>query len=85
MGFFSVLILDRGEHADLQCPFYGHFHQKIYILIHKNFTTRITHEICLSECISTQANILHAKGKDGENKQSKAADGNQKEHVQSFF
>lgn len=57
------------------------------MLIHKNLTTSITHEVCLPDCVSTQANILHAKGKDGENKQSKAActDRNQTEHMQSFL
>lgn len=41
----------------------------------------------VSEYISTQGNILHAKGKDGENKYSEAAhtDVNQKEHTQSFL
>jgi len=43
--------------------------------------------LSVSEYISTQGNVLHAKGKDGENKHSKAAhtDVNSTEHTQSFF
>lgn len=91
LTFISDLIPHRGKWGRTQI-YSVHFmvalvRASIYLFIKKKLYHQNNTRFSVSEHISTQGNILHAEGKDGENKYSKEmhTDVNQKEYTQSFL